>query len=641
MNAQVYQVMPQYGYGPIKRMDIDSALTIPTTCGTPTYRSNLLHKSAIAFDTCNNRFYFYNSKTLVWDTIKGGGGGTAIAYVDSLKRSSDSVYALKGGAWRFQYRDSIGGGTGSDTAKVVVAVVSNAEATTLQRGEVVYLYQATGNRASVKRANNKFDSTSSKTLGIVRDPITAGAVGTITTQGQCDKLNLGSYADGTTLWLDSLSGQFTSTKPQAPYHSVFVGIVERGNNGNGILYVKPQNGYELDEIHDVQITSVANNNMILWNDTTKVWRNRPYSLQTLLNAGNIAQNSGMALNDGSYFSAWANNGQAGPRFSMQIPTGYNHISYADYHTLYNNSFGTTKASSLTIGYDYAIAQYVIGWGKLNTSQLGFQKRLLPRYSINQTANHNYYLPDISGGTDRNLAVSVNGNFADNFGNISVSTGGSTGVNGLNGTTNIGLGGTLTQTTTINGAGFGLQLGSSGSPINALRLNGNQVSFELLNPRHTDNPERCVIAVLDTVSNNVLRTIPLTSLTAEGKVLRGKFSNVYDANLQTYNLVWYPLVNTTGITWSMYASGSGTYRICANCVSSNVPEVFNDCTWFGGVMFEPYYYGAEYTGQIYNINKYEAVVRIMDTGGGTRPEVNNACFEIRFYDNCNTGAQDQP
>jgi hypothetical protein len=73
--AQVYQSMPQYGYS-AHRMSFDSTLQIPTFCGVPTLKSNVLKFGAIAFDSCNNRFYFYNPKTAVWDTIKGGGGST-------------------------------------------------------------------------------------------------------------------------------------------------------------------------------------------------------------------------------------------------------------------------------------------------------------------------------------------------------------------------------------------------------------------------------------------------------------------------------------------------------------------------------------------------------------------------------------
>ncbi|NBQ17052.1 hypothetical protein EBU24_01925 [bacterium] len=67
--------MPQYGYA-AHRMSFDSTLQIPTFCGVPTLKSNVLKFGAIAFDSCNNRFYFYNPKTAVWDTIKGGGGST-------------------------------------------------------------------------------------------------------------------------------------------------------------------------------------------------------------------------------------------------------------------------------------------------------------------------------------------------------------------------------------------------------------------------------------------------------------------------------------------------------------------------------------------------------------------------------------
>lgn len=73
--GQVYQSMPQYGYA-AHRMSFDSTLQIPTFCGVPTLKSNVLKFGAIAFDSCNNRFYFYNPKTAVWDTIKGGGGST-------------------------------------------------------------------------------------------------------------------------------------------------------------------------------------------------------------------------------------------------------------------------------------------------------------------------------------------------------------------------------------------------------------------------------------------------------------------------------------------------------------------------------------------------------------------------------------
>jgi len=165
-----------------------------------------------------------------------------------------------------------------DTATVVKAYVTNAESVTITKGQVVYIFGASGDRASVKLAKNTSDTFSSKTLGIVRADIAAGAAGWITTQGQVAGINLGAYSPGDILWLDSVAGGFTATKPQAPYHAVFVGVVERANAGNGLIYVKPQNGVELSELHDVRITSIANNDIIRYNSTLGYWENKNQSI---------------------------------------------------------------------------------------------------------------------------------------------------------------------------------------------------------------------------------------------------------------------------------------------------------------------------------------------------------------------------
>jgi hypothetical protein len=165
--------------------------------------------------------------------------------------------------------------TGDQTAAKIVATVTNDEAVAITKGQVVYAFSATGNRMSVKLANNTSDATSAKTIGVVSDAsISAGGTGTITMVGVIDGLNLGAYTDGDTVYLDSTNGGFTATKPYAPNHLVYVGIIERANNGNGQLYVRVQNGYELDELHDVQITGTpAAGSLIIRDKTNSLWKN--------------------------------------------------------------------------------------------------------------------------------------------------------------------------------------------------------------------------------------------------------------------------------------------------------------------------------------------------------------------------------
>ena len=204
----------------------------------------------------------------------------------------------------------------TDTATVVKAYVTNAEAVTITKGQVVYIFGASGDRASVKLAKNTSDTFSSKTLGIVRADIAAGQAGWITTQGQVSGINLGAYTAGDILWLDSVPGGFTATKPQAPYHSVFVGVVERANAGNGLIYVKPQNGVELDELHDVRITSLANNEIIRYNSSLGYWENKTVEsiLQfdtvplAVFGAGSGAEGDTLAFSTSAVYGSFYNAG---------------------------------------------------------------------------------------------------------------------------------------------------------------------------------------------------------------------------------------------------------------------------------------------------------------------------------------------
>jgi hypothetical protein len=161
----------------------------------------------------------------------------------------------------------------------VVTYVRNAEATTLTTGTVVYLFGATGDHASVKRADNDSDATSSKTVGIVAASIASAENGPVVTRGYVDGIDLSvGYSAGDILWLGD-DGAFTKTKPTAPEHLVFVGVVVRATS-NGIVYVATQNGYELDELHDVKINGVTDGQFLRYNSASTVWVNDEINLGT-------------------------------------------------------------------------------------------------------------------------------------------------------------------------------------------------------------------------------------------------------------------------------------------------------------------------------------------------------------------------
>jgi len=140
----------------------------------------------------------------------------------------------------------------SHIGQTLHAYVHNAEGAQINKGEAVYLYQATGNKASVKLARNLSDATSAKTLGLAAEDIGAGQNGMVITVGQLQGVDTSMFSEGDTLYLANTFGDLTNVKPYAPEHLVYIGVVEKAN-ANGEIYVRVQNGYELNEIHDVDL----------------------------------------------------------------------------------------------------------------------------------------------------------------------------------------------------------------------------------------------------------------------------------------------------------------------------------------------------------------------------------------------------
>jgi hypothetical protein len=159
----------------------------------------------------------------------------------------------------------------ADIGQTMYARATNAEASTISKGQPVYMFAATGNRVSVKLAYNTTDATSAKTFGLAAEDITAGATGMILCQGVLGGLNTGSYTAGDTVYLGATAGTLTATKPYAPNHLVYIGVVERANNGAGQIYVRVQNGYEMDELHNVSAQNPTNGQVLIYNETTSLW----------------------------------------------------------------------------------------------------------------------------------------------------------------------------------------------------------------------------------------------------------------------------------------------------------------------------------------------------------------------------------
>lgn len=266
----------------------------------------------------------------------------------------------------------------------------------INKGQAVYVTSADGTNIIVGLASNTTEATSSKTLGLLNATVAINGFADVVQIGRLAGLNTLAATVGDPVWLGSNGNLIYGliNKPYAPLHLVFIGIVTRVNANNGEIFVNVQNGFELNEIHDVDLkTNVPINgdilgyNGTLWvNKTIAGWlgytpANQAITISTtapLSGGGNLSANRTLSIAQANattngYLSSadWTtfNNKQSALTFTSPLvntsgtvsitlattsTNGY--LSSADWNTFNSkqtalNGTGFVKASGTTISYD--------------------------------------------------------------------------------------------------------------------------------------------------------------------------------------------------------------------------------------------------------------------------------------------------
>jgi hypothetical protein len=154
----------------------------------------------------------------------------------------------------------------------LIREIRNNTGATLTKGTIVYISGATGNKPTVTKAIATGDSTSAQTFGFVQNDILNNAEGFVVVIGDLIGLDTSAFNEGDQLYLSSTTaGAFTSTKQYAPNHLVYVGIVTRSHPTLGQIEVNIQNGYEMDELHNVAAQNPSNGDILQYVTSTGLW----------------------------------------------------------------------------------------------------------------------------------------------------------------------------------------------------------------------------------------------------------------------------------------------------------------------------------------------------------------------------------
>ena len=159
------------------------------------------------------------------------------------------------------------------SADSLVIRVRNRTGVTIPKGSAVYINGATGNRPNVALASSSSEATSSKVLGLTREAIANNSDGIVLVRGTLTNVDTKDFEPGQALWLGSTPGTITVSKPVAPLHMVFIGVCIIKNPSNGSIEVQVQNGFEIDELHDVLIVSKQDGQVIQFESASNLWKN--------------------------------------------------------------------------------------------------------------------------------------------------------------------------------------------------------------------------------------------------------------------------------------------------------------------------------------------------------------------------------
>ena len=229
----------------------------------------------------------------------GGTTGQILAKIDNTNYNTE---------WIDNYT-----GTVKHTVKAGVA---------LTKGQAVYVSSADGTNMIVSKASNATESTSSKTMGLIAQNLSTNGTGFVVTEGLLSGIDTSSAQAGDPVWLGTDGNLLfgLANKPYAPNHLVYIGVVTRVQQNNGEIFVNIQNGFELNEIHNVQITSTPSDNTVLaYEASTSLYKMK--SIATLLGFTPVTNARTITIN-GTTFDLTADRSYSVGTHTGSLTSGY-------------------------------------------------------------------------------------------------------------------------------------------------------------------------------------------------------------------------------------------------------------------------------------------------------------------------------
>jgi hypothetical protein len=174
------------------------------------------------------------------------------------------------------------GGLKNRLGQQLVVKARNTSGSTITKGSVVKVVGVAGGFVGINLAQADSVANSETAFGIVAEDIADSSNGFVAINGIVHGVNTNAFTEGDILYLSpTVAGEITNVKPVSPAHAVVVGYVAKKSATDGHILLHIQNGYELEELHNVSITSAANGDFLEYNGSLWVNRGIVYTVELM------------------------------------------------------------------------------------------------------------------------------------------------------------------------------------------------------------------------------------------------------------------------------------------------------------------------------------------------------------------------
>jgi hypothetical protein len=221
------------------------------------------------------------------------------------------------------------------------------------KGQPVYISDANGVNAIISLASNTTEAKSSNVYGLALQNFAPNDILQVVRRGELTGLNTSTATVGDSVWL-GVNGQKLygiANKPLGT-HLVYLGVVKRVHQNQGVIDVDIKNGFEVEELHNVAFASLQEADLFgyvagKWQNIPRYFRIAKYTAENQLpTTGNAATVYFLNVAGSKYLKYWNGAAYVNASTKTDLPKCVSSVQrdyYATFSDISTTNYGNRVA----------------------------------------------------------------------------------------------------------------------------------------------------------------------------------------------------------------------------------------------------------------------------------------------------------